>query len=435
MPSTKHKTTNHQSDADMEPGHPLPQKMLAAAAAYERRAQRPGESERKCTPVSTNPAATREVMQRQARPGHVRQPLPKMLAAREAYRRLFGSGGARRRNLARHKTEKQVAAEAVLVRRYEQQREYLRKSKDYVPLTCEAKVDRTAITVSTATEGLLDELRTIPGYQARDPQELWNQAYGSAQRIKGTGSIRELALEYRRQVGWVPPLRITIMPRDATGLLYEDLRHILELLPNYEIKLAETAVDFPINSVVDVAFVRKHCLFGKLRPSNVGRNPLWDLWGRREMKLARSYTKFEIDAHRLELQFRSTALRKLKIRDFGDLPRLTEFVAQKQIFFGRLSRTRLVAMLDKVGFTETETREILRGVAARKANLWEALRYLRATAHLTNTRRLLVPLPANEVVRQALEQLGREWRCAVASAGHRLGVPVDSGNDHQSEDR
>lgn len=276
MPSTEHKSINRHSGVDVRPAHPLLQKMLAAAAAYERLAQQQGKSGTTAPAVLPKRSAGGEDSHRR-RP----QAPTKLTAAREAYRRRCTGQAQSHPSQGRRKSAKQLAAGAVLVRRYREQREHLRETKGYAPLTCEAKVDRVVLTVSTVNKNLLDALRTIPGYGMPKGQKLWGQAYGWVERLSGAGSIRRLTLEYDRQASWLSPLRVTIVPRDATGLLYEDLRSILELLPDFQINLVEIALDFDINSVVDMTYVRKHCLFGKLRPRSVGRNPIWDLWGTR----------------------------------------------------------------------------------------------------------------------------------------------------------
>jgi hypothetical protein len=48
-------------------------------------------------------------------------------------------------------------------------------------------------------------------------------------------------------------------------------------------------------------------------------------------------------------------------------------------------------------------------VDSLKPNLHRALFYLRNKVHVTNVRRLLVPLRTNRVVREALTEWAKQW--------------------------
>ena len=126
-----------------------------------------------------------------------------------------------------HATQKMKAAAKDLLRRYQVERSDLRRAGNYEPLRCTVKLDRIII---TAREVPLRELGKIPGYRVRPPKRLWKKLYREVTRIYGTGSIRKIFIESGPNVGWLPKFRITIIPRDETGLLFEDLCLILELL-------------------------------------------------------------------------------------------------------------------------------------------------------------------------------------------------------------
>jgi len=213
------------------------------------------------------------------------------------------------------------AAAKALQRRYLEDRRELSRAGAYEPVRCDVKLDRIII---TAREVPLQELGRIPGYRAKPTKRLWKKLYREVTRIYGTGSIRKIFIESVPNVGWLPKFRITIFPRDETGLLFEDLRLILELIPDFKIVLIEIACDFPLDCIVDTSFVRRHMLAGKtrLRP---GGNALHERWGSaRSSKVVRAYAKFEASAFRIELQLHARFLRKHKINhtsDFAKLPR------------------------------------------------------------------------------------------------------------------
>ena len=307
-----------------------------------------------------------------------------------------------------HVTQKMKAAARNLLRRYQAERSDLRRVGSYEPLRCLAKTDRLEI---TANDVPLAELGKIPRYRLKRPQRLWRQLYRTATRILGTGSIREIIIESGPNVGWLPKFRITIIPRDTSGLLLEDLRFILELIPEFKLVLLEVALDFPLRSVLDTVFVQRHALFGKTW-MRLGGTALYQRWGTaRSSKIARAYAKFEASSFRIEFQLNARFLRKHGINHASDFPKLATILPRHHIHFASLDNNKLRQHLQRSGPPHKTKTEILQTVAKSRKSLWATLRLLRRKWHFTNVRRLLSPLPEmNAVVLAALNEWATQWQ-------------------------
>ncbi len=157
-------------------------------------------------------------------------------------------------------TLKTLFALLSLQERYSETRKRLQKEGGYKPLTCECKLDVVILTASHFPFAAFRDL----GYRVPAPERLWRQFYGLVTRLKGMKSVREINVQHGPNKPWLAPCRITIIPRDASGVVVQDFQSILELLPDFKIVLMEVAFDFPLDSVVDVDYVRKHFLSGKM---------------------------------------------------------------------------------------------------------------------------------------------------------------------------
>jgi hypothetical protein len=235
--------------------------------------------------------------------------------------------------------------------------------------------------------------------------------YGRASWFRGSASAGRLCVESDRQAFWLAPYRVTIYADDRTGLLVDQVLEILELMPSARMIMIELALDFPLTSPVSRDFVRQHGLFGKSRKDSSVPNPTVDRWGaRRAQKRLKSYTKHEVAAHRVELVLKRQFLQVCGVRDIFDFRRFVELVPEKHIFFAQLSGERLVDRLRRnLHYSTKDTREILRNVRQRENDLCEVLDYLRRDVGLQNVRRLIVPLPENDLVRRALQDWAAMW--------------------------
>ena len=337
----------------------------------------------------------------------------KMRLAQEALLRWMNTG----RSVGEKLTIRMLLALLTLQERYVHMRKQLHEDGGYGRLECDCKTDRMVLTTQNRPWRVLEDL----GYRSRPPQRLWDQSYRSISRFRGTKSIREINVEHQPNAGWLAPYRITIIPRDATGIEPQDFRSIVEMLPDLKIVLLELALDFPLDSMIDTDYVRRHFLSGKMwlrRTSN--ENKFHQRWGPSTGRMAvRAYAKWEASTMRLELELHARFLRDKEIMDLFDFRRLAGIIlAKKHIWFGQIDEKKLVSRLRRNGITREEQREILRQVKTREASLWETLRYLRRTVHLKNVRRFLVPVSE---MNQAVEQGLRKWAAHWPTAPTRLG--------------
>jgi hypothetical protein len=305
-------------------------------------------------------------------------------------------------------TSRMEAAAKALQRRYLEERRELSRAGNYEPVRCEAKLDRIVLTANAIP---LQALCGIPGYRAKQPKRLWRKLYSVVNRIRGTGSIREVMVESVPAVRWLARYRITIIPRDETGLLLEDFRFILELIAEFKLVLIEIALDFPLRSVVDASFVQSHALFGKTW-MRAGGGALYERWGsHRSSKIARAYAKFEASSFRIELQLHSRFLRKHQINHASDFPKLATILPRHHLYFASLEDKRLREHLERSGLPHETRIEILKAVAKSRKSLWSTLRLLRQKWHFVNVRRLISPLPEmNAVVLAALNEWATHWQ-------------------------
>lgn len=320
--------------------------------------------------------------------------------------------------------KKVLAARETLVRRYKTMRDQFRKTGEYDPLQCEAKIHRVELTVVIFPLNAFPwkAFGRLPGARLLDPERLWNQTYGFVRRIRCTGGIREIAVEYQRRSHWADPFRITIIPRHRAGLQFEDLNAVLQFLPNFKFVVIEVAFDFPITSIVDVRFVEEHALFGRSWPRFVGINPLHDSWGtRKAAKFVRSYARFDTDYHRVELELHSRFLRQHRIDDIQDFPRLVKILVPNHIHFAQLDQRRLIEQLRRNGMDSRKRQNVVEQLQDREEDcLCDLLKYLRRRVLLKNVRRLLNPVDEiNRAIREAIDKWARTWPPAPAGSGKK----------------
>ncbi len=286
--------------------------------------------------------------------------------------------------------------------------------------TPNASILRATRTVFTTKTLSWKAILGIPGYVAEKPTPLWERDYRFARRIRGTGSISEVVIEFGPKASWFAPFRVTVIPRDKTGLQYGDLRLILELLPGVELKILEVAWDFPSDCVVDLDYVRRFGLFGStwMQP---GTNPYHDKWGNVGSKIVRAYFKWDTYQFRIELELHVQLLRKLGISDVFDFQKLVAALIPDHIDFSQFDDGKLAHALDLSGLRLDIRRSVLKRAKQKaQTSLWGAKRYLREEAHLENRQRVLVPVPEmNLALRKALEKLVAQWPARPARLGKK----------------
>jgi hypothetical protein len=162
---------------------------------------------------------------------------------------------------------------------------------------CIVKLDRlrlTCIENPTPVLSLLPGFKSIRGYFIQPPRNGAFQAYSRVRWFKKIASGMKFLIESNRREPWIKPFRVTLFADDRHGLLPQEVFSILEVLPEFELKLIELAFDLR-GGVVDRKFVRDHALFGKSQPRPSVEDT--DYWGTRQgSKLVRAYQKDIDDA-------------------------------------------------------------------------------------------------------------------------------------------
>jgi len=232
------------------------------------------------------------------------------------------------------------------------------------------------------------------------------QPYSRAQWFHSTKHEGKLVVESERREHWLPPFRLTLVADDVLGLSPPDVFSVLEQLPDFKLTMGELAVDFPEG--MDRGGVRSHGLFGKSRPAPAVNGT--DYWGSRKgAKLVRCYFKPQIQAFRVELEMRPRFLKYHGVRDIFGFHKLAAILPSRHIYFGELNESRLHSRLRRMGMSVRRQREILRMVAAMEGDLWPTLNFLRHDVRMRNTRRLVDPMPINEIVADAIRTWAAMW--------------------------
>ena len=300
---------------------------------------------------------------------------------------------------------KNAAAKEAQEDRWARERERIVEQGCYGPLVATSKFDRVVVTTKHLN---VDSLRGQQGYRFGKLRHLRkDSSYKWAQPISCEGSIQEITIEYGRRA-WGPNYRIIIVPVHG-GLHPGDFQTILDLLLDFKLSLVEVAWDFPGNSLMDVAYARKFMLCGKtwLKP---GTNPYhMKCGGPKCAKTARVYVNFEWSIVRVELQLQPRFLRQHHINSISDFQRLVEILLPHHLYFSQLDQAKLVAQLQRRGFSDQRMQNVLDMTEDLGNSLWAALRYLRKKG-LTNVQRLCTPLDGtNRVIRKALVKLLATW--------------------------
>jgi hypothetical protein len=260
------------------------------------------------------------------------------------------------------------------------------------------------------TEALrgLRGFRSLQGHRINRTGPESFQPYGRVHWFRRKGSAMKFCVDSERLEEFLAPYRVTLYADDRTGLLPGEVLSILQVMPGVKLTMVELAFDFSPISPVTRAFVRRHAVFGKSQRDLSASNPAGDWWGTRKgSKRVKSYYKREVCAQRVEFELHSRFLRHSS--DVFDFARLAELLARGHVLFARLDDQKLAHRLRNSRLRASKTLQILRSLGDRERDLWVALRYLRRTVGLKNVRRLLVTLPVNRLIREALEAWAAKW--------------------------
>ena len=302
-------------------------------------------------------------------------------------------------------TENQIRARRTLERRQDREAKALRAADTHKHPDCVVRADRTLIGCDHVER---EQLKKHPDWHCyydwpvtrEDPEAFL--AYGKVAHFRSTKNGGTFALYYERQAKNLDKFRIDLSPDDTLGQQLNEMSSILENATKPRFARLEIATDFGLGSIVDGPYVRRHFISGKCTPEGA------NAWGRRNgTKFIRSYFKKQIGAHRLEVQLNWRFLRKHHIDTIFDLPRLAVLLPRRHIWFARLDEQRVIERLRQT-LSAKETLRILRRVN-REPDLWSQLQVLRTEADLKNTRRLLVSLRTNQLVREAFKEWATQW--------------------------
>jgi hypothetical protein len=271
--------------------------------------------------------------------------------------------------------------------------------------------------ISFACEAVdIEALRAHPKFhcffegriERREPDEF--QPYGRIARFESRQTNSQFWLYMQPQFRHLAPWRLTYFPDDQLGLRPEEIASMLEAVTKPKIARMEVAFDFGPGSGVDSAYVRQSFVSGKSQTRSVREVANLDHWGSRKgTKFIRSYFKQEIGAQHVEIQFNGRFLRKHQIDDVFQFRRLVTLLPRRHLYFARLDDQKLIHYLRARGVATERIFQILRRVATLDWNLCATLNHLRRHVHVTNVRRLLVPLKTNRLVEEALATWAAMW--------------------------
>lgn len=256
-------------------------------------------------------------------------------------------------------------------------------------------------------------LKAVPGMRSGRSHRIKNPVekgrYGRVHWFLHAPSGMKVSLASEPIHLWLWPFRITLIANDRTGLRSEDVFSVLELMPGARLLMMELALDFSATSGVTDRYVRLCGVFGKSLRDRSMKNPSGDWWGTRNgQKRVKSYFKPEVFGHRLEWKVKRSFLKEAGITTPFDFWRFQQLLPRRHVLFARIDEPRLVKQL-RAALGSTEAQRIFRTVTELEGDLVEQMAFLRQVAGLTNTRRLLVPLRTNRLIRDALRAWARSW--------------------------
>jgi hypothetical protein len=224
-------------------------------------------------------------------------------------------------------------------------------------------------------------------------------SYARVREYTSLDSTAKVYLQYQRRAAWLRQWRFTLIADDRLGLTAREIEAVINRCRHYRIILVELALDFSPASM-NLAFVRRHAVFGKSRPRRprVADGVLW--YGtRRSARFVRTYYKETLNAFRVELELHSAFLRAQRIEEVGDLFQLAYVLVPKQVRFVGLDWKHLRLYL-KHHLGQDLAKEVLT-TCKYAGGLHKALRSLR-DAGVKNAHRFLRPLDINGDVERAL---------------------------------
>ena len=272
---------------------------------------------------------------------------------------------------------------------------------------CTVRPDRVQLLARTWTR----RVPHIRGFNVcrdiRVHQQTAIRTYPRMRNLQNFKTSTTVDLQYWAEPPWLEPVKLTIITQRSEGLQRTELQAICDHFKWTRFITFELAIDFPVESGVDRAFVLRHGLFGR---SHLVEGRIFDVlrFGtRRSATLVRAYEKPELNSYRVEVEFHGRWLREHGVRRLHDVPRIANLVWPHRVWFARPDWARLAAHLSRKGLP---TQKILVEAQSRARSIRKLLDYLRRDVGLLNVHRFLRPLSINRAIRNAARTWSECWR-------------------------
>lgn len=215
----------------------------------------------------------------------------------------------------------------------------------------------------------------------------------------------KIGVAYQPLHSYMPQAIYNVSPPDG-GLWRRELDDLLELVPEYRFTKIELAHVFRADSVVNLAFARKHLVVGKSQRSDDPRYPHMLYFGSRTSPVfARCYTHPTNHSFKVEPEFHRVWLDKHGVRTTADFTKLAQ-LARKHVAFYQLNPLKASAAFARMGVPVAST---LRKVIAREHDIYKVLDFVRHDLGMANALRVYAPLVTNSRVKHALELWAERW--------------------------
>jgi hypothetical protein len=272
---------------------------------------------------------------------------------------------------------------------------------------CRAGVDRLQLLAKPLEKNKLPEFvgfRRVRDSFVRSQTAV--KTYARAAEYVNDGSGLRVFLQHHPVLPTLWPLKVTLIPNDQSLLASEDTEAIVAQFSSYRISLLEFVLDWFPESGIDLAFVKAHALFGKSRPIESRLHARSIVYGSRKgEKFVRCYSKKNIGAFRIELEFHSGWLRRHQIAALENLRKLPRLLYAQHVRFVKIDWIALERYVARRG--HPHNRSVIQQAKTGFESIHRAMQFLRTNAQVTNVHRFVVPLPIDREIRRAMNKWPR----------------------------
>jgi hypothetical protein len=274
--------------------------------------------------------------------------------------------------------------------------------------TCRAGVDRLQLLAKPLEKNKIPEF--VGFRRIRDSfvhTQTTIKTYARAAEYVNDGSGLRVFLQHAPLLPTLWPLKVTLIPNDQRLLVSEDTEHILEQFSRYKTSLVEFVLDFLPESGVDLAFVKAHAQFGKSRPIESRLHTRSIVYGSRNgEKFVRCYSKKNIGAFRIEVEFHSGWLRRHRIAVLEDVRKLPSLVYPQHVRFVKIDWIGLEKYAARRGRPHSRS---IQHAKTGFESVHQAMRFLRTGAHVLNVHRFVQLLHVGKEIQEALKKWSRKF--------------------------